>query len=73
MEDRGGVTMGDCQVRLAACVAQGRNGSSVVRVLWAEDGRQIRVCSACSEAQVVAGAWLLRQRPRSGWVEPAGA
>jgi hypothetical protein len=70
LEDRGGVTMGDCQVRLAICVGLGRAGSSVVRVLWAEDGRPIRVCSACREAQESSGAWQLQQRPRRVWAGP---
>lgn len=72
LDDRGGVTMGDCEVQLAGCQAVGRNASSVVRVLWMADGRSIRVCSACREAQVGSGSWLVRQQPRRDWVDPVG-
>lgn len=72
LDDRGGVTMGDCQVRLAGCQAMGRSAASVVRVLWMQDGRPIRVCSACREAKVGSGSWLVRQQPRRAWVDPAG-
>lgn len=68
LQDRGGATVGDCQIRLAGCPSLAGAGSAVVRVLWTEDGRAIRVCPMCRDAQVKAGLWTLQQRPRVAWL-----
>ncbi len=68
LADRGGATVGDCQIRLAGCASLAGVGSAVVRVLWTEDGRAIQVCPMCRDAQVNSGLWTLQQRPRVGWL-----
>lgn len=68
LADRGGATMGDCQLRRPGCAATG-SGSTVVRVLWTEDGRAIQVCPTCRDAQVSSGLWMLQQQPRPRWAD----
>lgn len=70
MEDRGGVTVGTCQVRAASCTARGITDRVVVRVLISQSGRPILVCSACRDALVENGTWQMRQLPRSRPIDP---
>lgn len=69
LEDRGGVTVGGCQVRAASCTAQDPVDRVVVRVLVCQNGRPIQVCAACRDALVANGTWQLLRRPR-GRPEP---
>ncbi|HNN95609.1 MAG TPA: hypothetical protein PKI03_25195 [Pseudomonadota bacterium] len=69
MEDRGGVTVGTCQIRAEACVASSGVDRVVVRVLIGQSGRQILVCSACRDALVANGTWAMQMRPRSRGAE----
>jgi hypothetical protein len=64
MEDRGGVTVGACQVRAGCCTAPNPVDRVVVRVLIGQSGRPIHVCSACRDSLVANGTWQMLQRPR---------